>query len=76
MVEPMFIKLDIYMTAHELISPAYFINSPMCLYPHVVAGQRLSKNIGAVMNTHAKIEELLDLSFCMRSVSYQSKAGD
>jgi hypothetical protein len=64
--------------APEPNSTAYFINPPMSLYmyPHVVARQQLSKNIAAAMNTHATIEELLDLSFCMLSVSYQIKVGD
>jgi hypothetical protein len=38
---------------------------------HIVARQRLGRNITAVMNGHATIEELLDASFSMWSVSYQ-----
>jgi hypothetical protein len=37
--------------------------------PHIVAKQRLSKNVKAGTNTHATIEELLDASFSMLSVS-------
>jgi hypothetical protein len=50
----------------------------MCLYayPPVVARQWLSKNITTAMNTHTIIEELLDTSFSMQSMSYQSKVGD
>jgi hypothetical protein len=39
----------------------------------IVARQRLSRNVTAVTNAHATIEELLDTSFSMRSVSYQGK---
>jgi hypothetical protein len=39
----------------------------------IVAKQRLSKNVTAVTNTHAVIEELLDASFSMWSLSYQGK---
>jgi hypothetical protein len=31
--------------------------------PSIVAGQRLCRNVTAVTNTHATIEELLDASF-------------
>jgi hypothetical protein len=34
------------------------------------------KNVTAATNTQATIEELLDASFSMRSVSYQTKLGD
>jgi hypothetical protein len=49
----------------------------VCLYPPIVAGQRLGKNppvvarqrlgrnVTAVTNTHATIEELLDALFSM-----------
>jgi hypothetical protein len=40
--------------------------------PPIVARQRLGKNVTAATNTHAKIEELLDASFSMRSM-YQRK---
>jgi hypothetical protein len=40
---------------------------------HIVATQRLSEKFTAVTNTHATIEDLLDVSSYMRSVSYQGK---
>jgi hypothetical protein len=62
----------------EPISTAYFMNpshQSVCLYlyPAIVARQRLGKNITAATNTHATIEELLDASFSMLSVSYEGK---
>jgi hypothetical protein len=45
-------------------------------YSSVVARQRLGKNVTAATNTHATIEELLNASFSMRSMSYQRKTGD
>jgi hypothetical protein len=70
-----------YIMAPELISTAYFINpshQSVCLYVYllIVACQRLGTNVTAVTNTRAAIEELLDASFSMRSVSYQRKVGD
>jgi hypothetical protein len=41
--------------------------------PPIGARQRLSKHVPAAKNTHASIEELLDLSFSMRCMSYQRK---
>jgi hypothetical protein len=41
--------------------------------PPIVAMQRLGRNVTAVTNTHATIEELLDASFSMWSVSSQGK---
>jgi hypothetical protein len=43
----------------------------LCVYPPIVARQRLSINVTAVTITHATIEELLDASFSMWPVSYQ-----
>jgi hypothetical protein len=65
----------------EHISTAYFINAShqsLCLYVSVyvssiVARQRLGKKVIAATNTHATIEELLDVSFSIWSVSYQGK---
>jgi hypothetical protein len=47
----------------------------MCgsMYSPVVARQRLGRNVTAVANSHATIEELLDASSSMWSVSYQGK---
>jgi hypothetical protein len=41
--------------------------------PLIYAKQRLGRNVTAVKNTHATIEELLDASFSMWPVSYQGK---
>jgi hypothetical protein len=41
--------------------------------PLIVARQRFCENVTAAMNTHATIEELLEASFPMRSVSYKGK---
>jgi hypothetical protein len=40
---------------------------------HIVASHRLGRNVTAVTNTHATIEELLDASFSMWPVSYKGK---
>jgi hypothetical protein len=41
--------------------------------PLIFAWQRLGRNVTAVTNTQATMEELLDKSFLMRSVSYEGK---
>jgi hypothetical protein len=41
--------------------------------PPIVARQRLGRNVTAVTNTHATIEELFDASFSVWPVSYQGK---
>jgi hypothetical protein len=71
-------KLGMYIMAPEPIPMAYFINpshQSMSLYVHplIVARQLLSKNVTVATNTDATVEELLDASFSMRSVSYQRK---
>jgi hypothetical protein len=38
-----------------------------------VARQRIGRNVTAVTNTHATIEELMDASFSVLPVSYQKK---
>jgi hypothetical protein len=43
------------------------------VYPHNVARQRLGRNVTAVTNIQATIEELVDPSFSMWPVSYQGK---
>jgi hypothetical protein len=45
---------------------------PVFIFP-TVAKQRHGKNVRAATNTHVTIEELLDASFSVRSVSYQRK---
>jgi hypothetical protein len=62
------------------ISAAYFINpshQSVCLhvYPTIIARQRRGRNITAATNTHKSIEESLDASPSMRSVSYQRKVS-
>jgi hypothetical protein len=42
-------------------------------YPPIVAMQRLGRNVTAVTNTHATIEQLLDAPFSMWPVLYQGK---
>jgi hypothetical protein len=81
MAESIIMKLGTYIMAPEPISTAYFINlshQSVCLhvYPPIVARQGLGKNVTAATNTHATIEELLDASFSMRSMSYERKVGD
>jgi hypothetical protein len=81
MTEPVFVKFGMYITAHEPIAVAYFINpshQSICLYvyPPIVASQLYSKNVAAAKNTHARVEGLLEALFFIRSVSYQRKVGD
>jgi hypothetical protein len=48
-------------------------------HPLIVARQGLDRDVTAVTNKHATIEEFLDASFSMfpmRSVSYERKVGD
>jgi hypothetical protein len=62
--------------AHKRLNawPSLYEN---CAWLHLyVARQRLGKNVTAATNTHTTIEELLDVSFSMRPVSYQREAGD
>jgi hypothetical protein len=67
--------------APKPISTEYLINpskQSVCLHVHpsIVARQRLCINVNAATNTHATIDELLDASFSMRSMTYQRKVGD
>jgi hypothetical protein len=60
--------------AFKPFSTAHFINpSPqsvcLCVYPPVVVRQRLSENVTAVKNARPTIEELLDASFSVLSLS-------
>jgi hypothetical protein len=45
------------------------------VYPQIFARQRLDKRIPEAMNKHATIEELLESSFSMPSVSYERDVG-
>jgi hypothetical protein len=81
MLEVIFVKLGMYIMAPKPISTAYLINpshQSVCLYvyPPILDGERLSKYVRAATNTHETIEELLDASFSMRSLSYQGKVGN
>jgi hypothetical protein len=79
MSEPIHMKRGMYIMAPESISAAHFINPShqsvsMCI-PPVIATQGLVKNVTATMNTHAKVEELLDMS-SVQSVLYERKVGN
>jgi hypothetical protein len=54
-------------------SPLIIARQRLGKNPLIVAVQRLGRNVIAVTNTHATIEELLDASFSMLTVSYQGK---
>jgi hypothetical protein len=43
------------------------------IYPPIIARQWLRRNVTAVTNTHATVDELLDALFSMWLVSYQGK---
>jgi hypothetical protein len=65
MVQPIFMKLGMYIMTRDPISVACFINpssQPVCLYvyPLIVARQRLGKDVTAATNTDATIASLLD----------------
>jgi hypothetical protein len=56
------------------------MRSPCCVCvcmctPLIVAKQQMGKHVPAATNTHATVEELLDPSFSLRSVSYEKKVG-
>jgi hypothetical protein len=65
----------------ESILVAYFY-IPVIIYcvcigiPPNTARQQLGGNITSVMKTHAAIEELLDMSFSMQFMLYQTKIGN
>jgi hypothetical protein len=70
MPQPIFVKLGMYIMAPERT----YINlshQSICLYVYssIVARQRLGENIIMAPNTHATIQELLDASFSMQTVS-------
>jgi hypothetical protein len=81
MVELICMKLGMCIMAPEPISTTHFINpshQSVCIYvyPPIVARQRLGKNGTAPTDTQATLEELLNASFSMQSVSHQRKVGD
>jgi hypothetical protein len=66
-------KLGTYIMVPVPISTAYLINPShqsvcMCVYPPIVAMQRLGENV-----TASTTEKLLEASFSVRSVPYQRK---
>jgi hypothetical protein len=70
MADPIIMKLGMHIMAPGPISTAYFINpshQSVCLYVYlpIVAGQQFGKNVTAATNTHATIEELLEVLFSM-----------
>jgi hypothetical protein len=76
MPEPVVLKPILYVMASEPTSTAHFKNpshQSVCLY---VARKRLGENVTSATNVHATIEELLDTSFYMLSLSYHKEAGD
>jgi hypothetical protein len=44
-------------------NPPIVARQRLCKNPPIVARQRLGRNVTAVTNTHATLEELLDVSF-------------
>jgi hypothetical protein len=54
--------------------PPISLRVTMCI-PSIVARQLFGKNVTAAMNTQTRIEEMLDASFSMRSVSCQRRVG-
>jgi hypothetical protein len=74
-----------YFSYFEKIKVGLSDHVAVCVYPRIVATQRLGKspltvarqrlrkNVTVVTNTHSTIEELSNASFSMWSVSYQSK---
>jgi hypothetical protein len=76
----MLMKLGMHIMAPKPISTADFINpsyQSACLYvyPLIVALQGFRRNVTAATNTQATIEDLLEASFSMRSLSHQRKVG-
>jgi hypothetical protein len=84
MPEPIFIKLCMYTCIMELepIWTVHFIHlfhqSVCCLYLYypVVARQGHGNHVPAAKTTRTTMEELLDASFSVRSLSYQRNADD
>jgi hypothetical protein len=73
-----FMNLGMYIMVPGPVSTVYYINSSQqfsaCTYiSPTVARQRLGKHFPATTNTHPTTEEFLNVSFSMRSVSYQRR---
>jgi hypothetical protein len=79
--EPIFMKLGTCIKVAEPISVAYFLSpshQSVCLYVYapIVAKQQLGTNVTIATNVQTTIEELLDVSFSMQSMSYQRNVDD
>jgi hypothetical protein len=78
MPEPIFMKLHMYIMAPEPIWTAYFVNlsqQSVCLYvypPPVLLGNGLV-NMFPQQRIHITVEEFLDTSFSIPSMSYQRR---
>jgi hypothetical protein len=73
MLQPIFMKLGMYIMAPEPISTAYFINTSqksVCLhaYPPVTARQWYGKNVTIATNTHETIK-MVGVPFSMQCMS-------
>jgi hypothetical protein len=55
------------------VTPPIVVRQRLGKSPLIVARQRFGRNVNAVTNTNATIEELLDASFSVSPVSYQGK---
>jgi hypothetical protein len=78
MLEPIFMKLGMYIMTTQPISEAYFIypsHQSVCLYEYtpLVASQRLVKINRAATNAQENIKELLDELFSTMFALYQGK---
>jgi hypothetical protein len=81
MPELIFMKLGMYIMAPEPIASVCFINPShqsvcmcVCLYPLIVAGQRLGKNVTAAVNTHNSRRIVGCVFFCaVRVISKESR---
>jgi hypothetical protein len=65
------------------ISPPKFLKAILvqlpvcvCVYPSVVARQRLGKHVPVARNIHTAIAELMYASFSIRPVTCQGKVAD
>jgi hypothetical protein len=77
MPEPILLKFGMCIMAHEAISTAYFINpshpSVSVCVSFLTSLRKRSVKTLPQQRTHATIEELLDASFSMRSLTYERK---
>jgi hypothetical protein len=76
--EPVIMKLGMHIMVPQLISSAYFINlfhQSMCLYRYQSVSLLGNGSVGTLpwQRMHATIEELLEVLFSIRSVSYEEE---